>query len=144
MSPLAVLALVIAAAATVTDLRARWVPDRLTGLAAVGAVVLGWAVDPAGEPGRVVAGLGAGGFLLAAAVARPGGMGLGDVKLAGVLGLCLGVADVALAVLVALGCGTLVGLAVAARDGVTAARVATLPFAPCLGIGAVVAAASAG
>ena len=54
------------------------------------ALALGLALDPAGEPERLIAGAAAGGFLLLAALAYPGGMGMGDVKLAGVMGLFLG------------------------------------------------------
>ena len=65
------------------------------------ALVLGTALDPSGESTRLIAGAAAGGFLLLAALAYPGGMGMGDVKLAGVMGLFLGSA-VAPAILIAL------------------------------------------
>ena len=45
---------------------------------------------PSGEPTRLIAGAAAGGFLLLAALAYPRGMGMGDVKLAAVMGLFLG------------------------------------------------------
>ncbi len=83
------------------DLATRLLPNALTAPAAVLAVVLGTALDPGGEVERLVAGAAAGGFFLAAALASPRGMGMGDVKLAAVLGLFLG-REVALAVLVAL------------------------------------------
>ncbi len=63
--------------------------------------MLGLALDPAGEPTRLIAGAAAGGFLLLAALAYPGGMGMGDVKLAAMMGLFLGSA-VAPAILIAL------------------------------------------
>ena len=66
---------------------------------------------PPGEPERLIAGAAAGGFLLAAALAYPGGMGMGDVKLAAVMGLFLGSA-VALAILMALVLGVAVGAVV--------------------------------
>jgi leader peptidase (prepilin peptidase)/N-methyltransferase len=66
-------------------------------------------------------------------------MGLGDAKLAGVLGLGLG-PPVAVALLGALAAGALYGAGLAAVRGVAAARVATVPFAPFLGLGAGVAA----
>ena len=59
-------------------------------MGAVLALAIGLALDPAGEPERLIAGAAAGGFLLLAALAYPGGMGMGDVKLAGVMGLFLG------------------------------------------------------
>ena len=71
---------------------------------------------PRGEPERLIAGAAAGGFLLLAALAYPGGMGMGDVKLAGVMGLFLGAA-VAPAILIALLAGVLVGAVVIARKG---------------------------
>src|SRR3982074_436441 len=72
------------------DLDHRIIPNKLTALGAVLALLVGIALDPAGEPERLIAGAAAGGFLLVAALAYPGGMGMGDVKLAAVLGLLLG------------------------------------------------------
>jgi leader peptidase (prepilin peptidase)/N-methyltransferase len=117
----------------------RIIPNKLTAPAAVVAVVLGLALDPAGEPERLIAGVGAAGFLLVAVLARPGGMGMGDIKLAGVLGLFLG-APVAVAMFVALVFGTLVGAVVMARKGVAAGRKTAVPFGPFLALGGVVAA----
>ncbi len=136
--PLTLLALAVGAAASVTDLRRRVVPNRLTAAGAVAAVAVGAVVDPAGEPARLAAAAGAGGLLLAAALVRPDGMGMGDVKLAAVLGLCLG-PPVALAVLAACLAGCAAGTVVAVRHGWRAARAATVPFAPCLALGATVA-----
>jgi leader peptidase (prepilin peptidase)/N-methyltransferase len=122
---------------TVTDLRTRLVPDwpLLTGVAlALASCAL---TAPAELPVRLAAGAGAAGFLLAAAVIRPDGMGLGDVKLAGVLGVYLGAAVIE-AMLVAFAAGSAVGLVLLARHG-WAARSRTIPFAPCLALGALVA-----
>ena len=102
------------------------------------ALVLGTALDPAGEPERLIAGVAAGGFLLLAALAYPGGMGMGDVKLAGVMGLFLGAA-VAPALLIALVAGVLVGAVVIARKGAQAGRKTAVPFGPFLALGAIVA-----
>jgi leader peptidase (prepilin peptidase)/N-methyltransferase len=93
--------------------------------------------DPGGVPGRIAAGLAAGGFLLAAALIRPDGMGLGDVKLTGVLGIYLG-ARVAEAMLVAFAAGSVAGLVLLARHG-WSARSRTIPFAPFLALGALIA-----
>ena len=68
------------------DLEHRIIPNKLTGPAAIAAIVIGLALDPGGEPERLIAGAAGGGFFLLAALAAPGGMGMGDVKLAGVLG----------------------------------------------------------
>jgi leader peptidase (prepilin peptidase) / N-methyltransferase len=120
------------------DLEHRLIPNRLTLPGAVLALGLGLALDPGGEPGRLIAGAAAGGFLLLAALAYPGGMGMGDVKLAGMMGLFLGSA-VAPALLVALLSGTLVGAVIIARKGAAAGRKTAVPFGPFLALGAVVA-----
>jgi leader peptidase (prepilin peptidase) / N-methyltransferase len=116
------------------DLRARLVPDRALAVATLIIVPLAAALEPASLPERGVAALGAGGFLLGAALIRPGAMGLGDVKLAGVLGLYLGRGVVA-ALLIAFVFGSLLGLALITRHG-WAARSRTIPFAPFLSLGA--------
>lgn len=125
--------------AVVCDLRARLIPNLVTGPAALAALAAGTALDPGGEPGRLAAGVAAAAFLGAAALIRPEGMGLGDAKLAGVIGLCLGPA-VATALIVSLGAGTLAGLGLTLTRGLAAARAATLPFAPFLALGALAAA----
>jgi leader peptidase (prepilin peptidase)/N-methyltransferase len=122
---------------TVSDLRTRLVPDAplLAGLAlALGLCVV---TAPGQLPERLAAGAAAAGFLLAAALVRPDGMGLGDVKLAGVLGVYLGTA-VIVAMVVAFAAGSVLGLALIARHG-WSARTRTIPFAPCLALGAVAA-----
>ncbi|MGX6447152.1 prepilin peptidase [Patulibacter sp. S7RM1-6] len=123
---------------TLIDVEHRRIPNAVTLPAAVLAVVLGTALDADGEIARLVAGAGAAAFLLVPALVRPDGMGLGDVKLAGVMGLCLG-PPVAVALLVALVAGSAWGLALAARRGVADARRTTLPFGPYLALGGVVA-----
>jgi leader peptidase (prepilin peptidase) / N-methyltransferase len=120
------------------DLETRLIPNRLTLPGAVLAIGLGLALDAGGEPSRLIAGAAAGGFLLLAALAYPGGMGMGDVKLAGMMGLFLGSA-VAPALLVALLSGTLLGAAIIARKGAKAGRKTAVPFGPFLALGAVVA-----
>ncbi len=119
---------------SVADLRMRLVPDCALAVATLIVVPLTAALDPASLPERVLAALGAGGFLLAAALIRPGAMGLGDVKLAAVLGLYLGSGVVA-ALLVAFVSGSVLGLALIARHG-WGARSRTIPFAPFLSLGA--------
>ena len=63
-------------------------------------------------------------------------MGLGDDTLAATMGLFLG-RDVAPAILVALLAGSLVGLAMIAREG-AGARKRAIPFGPFLAFGGVV------
>jgi leader peptidase (prepilin peptidase)/N-methyltransferase len=102
---------------TLIDLETQTLPDRLTAPAAVLALVLGTALDPAGEPERIVAAVAAGLFFFVAWYVRPGGMGFGDVKLVAVLGLFLG-RSVPVALLAALIGGVLVGMVVMRRLGV--------------------------
>ncbi len=125
---------------TASDLRTRLIPNgALAGNLAVAApVCLLW--EPATMPERLLAGLAAGGFLLGAALIRPDGMGLGDVKLAAVLGFDLG-GRVAEAMLVAFAAGSAAGLLLVARHG-RSARSRTIPFAPFLTIGTLVALAT--
>ncbi len=120
------------------DLDHRIIPNRLTGLGALAALAIGAATDLGGVPQQLLAGAAAGGFLLVPALARPGGMGMGDVKLAGMLGLFLG-REVVVALLVALLAGTVVGLAIMARRGAREGRRTTIPFGPFLAAGGVVA-----
>src|SRR5438105_6128082 len=80
------------------DLDHRIIPNKITLPAAVAAVAIGVALDLRGVPEQLMAGAGAGGFLLFFALAYPRGMGMGDVKLAFVLGLFLG-RSVAVAIL---------------------------------------------
>jgi leader peptidase (prepilin peptidase)/N-methyltransferase len=120
------------------DLEHRIIPNRLTLLGSVLAIAIGIALDPSGEPARLIAGAAAGGFLLIAALAYPGGMGMGDVKLAGMMGLFLGSA-VAPTLLIALVSGTIVGVGIMTRKGAKAGRKTAVPFGPFLALGAVVA-----
>jgi len=123
---------------TLIDLEHRILPNKLTGPGAVAAVAVLAALDPGALPEHLIAGAGAGLFFLLAVLARPGGMGLGDVKLAGMLGLFLG-APVVVGLMVALVTGTVVGAVVMARLGVAAGRKTAVPFGPFLALGGVVA-----
>ena len=71
---------------TVTDLRHRIIPDRVTGPGAVLAIVIGLLSAPGQVPGQLIAGAGAFLALLVFAVISRGGIKGGDVKLAGVIG----------------------------------------------------------
>jgi leader peptidase (prepilin peptidase)/N-methyltransferase len=132
---LSLLLILLVVPAAMIDLEHRIIPNRITGPGALLALAVGLALDPGGEPTRLIAGAGAAGFLLAAALAYPGGMGMGDVKLAGVMGLCLGSA-VAPAILIALIAGVLAGAAIIARKGAGAGRKTAVPFGPFLALGA--------
>jgi leader peptidase (prepilin peptidase)/N-methyltransferase len=122
-------------AAAETDLEHRIIPNRLMAAAGVAGVAL-WAIaDPSRLPENLLAGAAAGGFLLAAAVAYPAGMGMGDVKLAGVMGLYLG-GSVAPALFAGFASGAVVGLAIALARG-SSARKQGVPFGPFLAFGGV-------
>ena len=123
---------------TLIDLDTRLLPNKLTLPAAIAAVVLGTLLDPSGEVERLAAGAAAGGFFLLAALAYPRGMGMGDVKLAAVLGLFLG-REVAAALLIGLIAGVVVGVAIMKRKGVAEGRKTAVPFGPFLAFGGVVA-----
>jgi leader peptidase (prepilin peptidase)/N-methyltransferase len=131
------LVLVLVPAALI-DLEHRIIPNSLNAAGALAALAIGVALDPSGEPERLIAAASAGGLLLLAALAYPGGMGMGDVKLAAVMGLFLGRA-VAAAVMVALLAGVLVGGLIIARKGARAGRKTAVPFGPFLAIGGLVA-----
>jgi leader peptidase (prepilin peptidase) / N-methyltransferase len=135
---LAVVLILLVVPAALIDLEHRIIPNRLTAAGAVLALVIGSSLDPAGEPERLIAGLAAGGFLLLAALSYPGGMGMGDVKLAGVMGLFLGPA-VAPAIMIALIAGATVGAAVMAKKGTREGRKTAVPFGPFLAFGALAA-----
>jgi leader peptidase (prepilin peptidase)/N-methyltransferase len=64
-------------------------------------------------------------------------MGMGDVKLAGVLGLYLG-RSVGPAMLVALLSGTIVGVVIIARKGAAEGRKTAVAFGPFLALGGLV------
>ncbi len=120
-------------AVTLTDLERRVIPNKILLVAAMVAVAIAAIGDPSSLPERAIAAAAAGGILFAVALAYPRGMGLGDVKLAATMGLFLG-RNVGPAIIVALLAGSLVGLAMIARDG-AAARKKAIPFGPFLALG---------
>ena len=132
---LSVVLIFVLVPAAAIDLEYRRIPNLITGAGAVAALAVGTALEPSGEPARLIAGAGAGGFLLLAALLYPAGMGMGDVKLAAVMGLCLGVAVVP-AMFIALVAGVAVGVVMMARG---ASRKTAVPFGPFLALGGLVA-----
>jgi leader peptidase (prepilin peptidase)/N-methyltransferase len=119
------------------DLEHRIIPNKLMAVGAVLGLVLIVLVDRGHVVEHLIAALAAGGFLLLAALAYPSGMGMGDVKLAALLGLYLG-RSVAPAMLVAMLAGTIVGVVVIARKGAREGRKTAVPFGPFLALGGVV------
>jgi leader peptidase (prepilin peptidase)/N-methyltransferase len=130
---------------TATDLEHRIVPNQVVAVGAVAAVVL-WAVaDVSRLPENLLAGAIAGGVFfaissLALLILGREGLGMGDVKLAGAMGLYLG-ASIAPALFVACAAGALLGLVLAfaaGHRGVDRRRYA-LPFVPYMAFGGVIA-----
>jgi leader peptidase (prepilin peptidase)/N-methyltransferase len=118
------------------DLDHQIVPNKILLPAAVWGVVAAALVRLSDLPELAAWGAGAFAFLLVAALVQPAGMGMGDVKLAGVMGLYLG-SSVLPALLVAFLAGSAYGIARMARQGL-AARKSGVPFAPFLAFGGIV------
>lgn len=121
---------------TLTDLELRIIPNKVLIAAAALCLVIALPTDPAGVPERLIAAAAAGGVFFLVVLAQPAGMGLGDVKLAATMGLFLGRAA-GPAILAALLLGSAVGLALIAKHG-SGARKMAIPFGPFLALGGVV------
>jgi leader peptidase (prepilin peptidase) / N-methyltransferase len=124
------------------DLRHRIIPNRLTYPALIlfaFLIALGWALGGPIDPIRALIGLALYGGILFVVAAISRGMGMGDVKLAALIGLVLGslglrfVGVAAGAAIVLGGLGGLVALAMGRS------RKSAIPFGPYLAIGAIVA-----
>jgi leader peptidase (prepilin peptidase)/N-methyltransferase len=123
---------------TLIDFDHRIIPNKLTGLGAIAALLVILALQRDFLVEALIAGAAAGGFFFLAAMLYPRGMGMGDVKLAGMLGLYLGRA-VAPAVFIALVAGVVVGAAIIARKGAAEGRKTAVPFGPFLALGGMLA-----
>jgi leader peptidase (prepilin peptidase) / N-methyltransferase len=132
---IAVLLCCVLVAVTVTDLERRVIPNRIVLPAAAGVLVVQTVVDR--SPEWALAALGASTFLLLAALAYPGGMGMGDVKLALLLGAALG-RTVAVGLMIGFVAALVPAIVLIARHG-SAARKMAVPFGPFLASGGVVA-----
>jgi leader peptidase (prepilin peptidase)/N-methyltransferase len=122
-------------AVSAIDLEHRIIPNRIVLPATVVVLVANTARDL--SPEWTIAALGASGFLLAAALAYPAGMGMGDVKLALLMGAALG-KTVPVALMGGMLAAMIPGLFLFARHG-SKARKMGIPFGPFLAIGSVVA-----
>ena len=120
------------------DLDHKIIPNKLTAPAAVLAIALVAVLDTRHLPEYLIAGFGALMFFYLPALIHNKGMGMGDVKLAGVLGLYLGRA-VAPALFIAQILGVVVGAAVIASKGVSDGRRTKVPFGPFMAVGALIA-----
>jgi leader peptidase (prepilin peptidase)/N-methyltransferase len=122
-------------AVSATDIRKRIIPNRIV-LPAAALVLVGMtAVEP--SPQWAIGALGASAFLFVALLAYPSGMGMGDVKLALLLGAATGwYAPVAL--MVGMVSALVPSAVLLARHG-AAARKMAIPFGPFLALGGIVA-----
>ena len=118
-----------------TDYERRIIPNRIVVPAAAIVLAANTIVHPSVE--WIAAGLGASGFLLLAALAYPAGMGMGDIKLALLMGVALG-RTVPIALLGGMIAALVPSVILLARHG-SAARKMGIPFGPFLALGAVVA-----
>ncbi|HEY2543412.1 MAG TPA: A24 family peptidase, partial [Gaiellaceae bacterium] len=122
-------------AVSATDLEHRIIPNRIVVPAAAIVLAAQTALKP--SPEWVIAAFAASGFLLLAALVYPAGMGMGDVKLALLLGAMLG-RTVPVAILLGMITALVPAVVLLARHG-SAARKMGIPLGPFLALGAVVA-----
>jgi leader peptidase (prepilin peptidase)/N-methyltransferase len=122
-------------AVSAIDVEHRIIPNRIVLPATVVVLVANTALHP--SPRWALGALGASGFLFAAALAYPAGMGMGDVKLALLMGAALGT-TVSVALMVGMLAAMIPGLYLMARHGAKARKMG-IPFGPFLAIGSVVA-----
>jgi leader peptidase (prepilin peptidase) / N-methyltransferase len=120
----------------VTDLERRVIPNAILLVGAVIGIGIVAATDPSSLGERAISAAAAGGILFSAALLYPRGMGMGDVKLAALMGLYLGSA-VAPAMLVAIATGAVVGVQLMLTNG-SGARKQAVPFGPFLALGGVI------
>ena len=122
-------------AVSATDLEHRIIPNRIV-LPAAGAVLVAQtAVHP--SPEWAIGAVGASGFLLVAALAYPAGMGMGDVKLALLLGAMLG-RTVPVGLFLGMLAALVPGIVLLARHG-SRGRKMGVPLAPFLALGSLAA-----
>jgi leader peptidase (prepilin peptidase)/N-methyltransferase len=122
---------------TVTDIEQRRLPNRIVLPGAAVAIATQIALQPDRTLEWVLAAIGAALFFFLPLLLYPSGMGMGDVKLALMLGAALGT-SVLLALLIASFGVALAGLAMIVRHGASA-RKRAVPFGPFLAGGAIVA-----
>jgi leader peptidase (prepilin peptidase) / N-methyltransferase len=122
-------------AVSATDIEHGIIPNRIVLPAAAVVLVAQTAIHL--SPQWAIGALAASGFLFAAALVAPGGMGMGDVKLALLLGAMLGT-TVSVAMFLGLLAAMVPAIVLFARFGIGARKI-KLPFGPFLAIGGVVA-----
>lgn len=122
-------------AISATDLERRIIPNRIVLPATVALLAAQTVLHPSVE--WIVAGVAAAAFFLIAALVYPGGMGMGDVKLALLLGVVLG-RTVPVALMTGMLAALVPSVVLIAKHG-KAGRKMTIPFGPFLALGGVVA-----
>ena len=122
-------------AVSATDLEHRIIPNRIVVPAAAVVLAAQTALHP--SPEWALGALGAAGFLFVAALVYPAGMGMGDVKLALVMGAMLG-RTVTVALMVGMVAALVPSLVLFARHGARARKMG-IPLGPFLALGSVVA-----
>jgi leader peptidase (prepilin peptidase)/N-methyltransferase len=122
-------------AVSAIDAEHRIIPNRIVLPAAVVVLVANTALTL--SPQWAIGAVGASGFLFAAALAYPAGMGMGDVKLALLMGAALG-KTVSVALMFGMLAAMVPGIYLFARHG-SAARKMGVPFGPFLALGSIVA-----
>jgi leader peptidase (prepilin peptidase) / N-methyltransferase len=128
--------LIVLAALAGIDLRARVLPNRIIGPAMIGALAWRLAFSPGDVVECLLAAVGVGAFLFVTCLLRPGALGMGDIKLAALLGLALG-GQVVAALTIGFVAAIPAAVAVLITGGSGARRTA-IPFGPFLGFGATV------
>ena len=122
-------------AVSAIDAEHRIIPNRIVLPAAAVVLVANTALTL--SPQWALGAAGGSGFLLAAALAYPAGMGMGDVKLALLMGAALG-KTVSVALMLGMLAAMVPGIVLLARHG-KAGRKMGVPFGPFLALGSVVA-----
>jgi leader peptidase (prepilin peptidase) / N-methyltransferase len=122
-------------AVSAIDAEHRIIPNLIVLPAAVVVLVANSALTL--SPQWAIAAVGASGFLFGAALAYPAGMGMGDVKLALLMGAALG-KTVSVALMFGMLAAMIPGIYLFAQHG-AAARKMGVPFGPFLALGSIVA-----
>ncbi len=122
-------------AVSATDLEHRIIPNKIVLPAAVVVLATQTLLHP--SPEWALCALGAAGFLFVAALVYPAGMGMGDVKLALLMGAMLG-RTVSVALMLGMIAALLPGLVLLAKHGQKARKMG-IPFGPFLALGSLVA-----
>lgn len=122
------------------DIREFWLPDVLTAAVGMVAALSSWVVDPPGTIDRIIGGIAAVGSLWLIAILyrrfrRREGLGGGDPKLFGAIGLWLGWQPLPFVLLGASGVGLVAVLAMMARGGAVTGTT-RLPFGALLAVAA--------